>query len=111
MTWNNLADRMLRMCLKTFADPEIPITYRRGAVSVSLSEAVFDANYIAVDPETGAQITSVNPMIGVRLADLPDGEARQGDEVIRGGFLYRVVDKQPDSEGHAKLILHKVGAA
>lgn len=83
------------------------ITYTRGATSVPISKAVFDDNYQAVDPNTGAIITSTNPMLGIRLADLPGGEAQSGDTVTRKGITYRVIEQQPDSEGHARLILHR----
>lgn len=110
MTWQNLSDRMLRTCLKTFSDADdvAPILYKRGAATVSLSKAVWDANYLAIDPNTGASITSTNPMIGVALADLPEGKSLGGDTVERKGIVYRVINTQPDSEGHAKLILQKL---
>lgn len=107
MAWKNLSDRMLRTTLKTFNDADNAITYTRGGVSVPLSQAIYDDNYQSVDPDTGAPITSTNPMLGVRLADLPDGKAMKGDQIVRNGITYRVLEQQPDSEGHAKLILAK----
>lgn len=107
MAWNDLSDRMLRTTLKTFSDAS-PITYTRGATAVPISEAVFDENFQSVDPDTGAPITSTNPMLGVRLADLPGGKAQKGDKVTRNSIEYRVIEQQPDSEGHAKLILAKL---
>lgn len=95
---------MLRTTLNVFGEA---ITYTRGATSVPVRKAVFDANYQGVDPNTGAVITSTNPMLGVRLADLPGGEAREGDTVTRNGVTYRVIEQQKDSEGHARLILHR----
>lgn len=105
MAWDNLSDRMLRTTLSVFGSA---ITYTRGATSVPISKAVFDENYQAVDPDTGAIITSASPMLGVRLADLPGGQAQNGDTVTRKGITYRVIEQQPDSEGHSKLILHKL---
>ncbi len=104
MTWQNLSDRMLRTALSVFGET---VMYTRGTTAVPISKAVFDKNYVTVDPNTGAQIMSTNPMIGVRVADLPNGEAREGDLVTVRGVEYRVIDKQPDSEGHIKLILQR----
>lgn len=105
MAWGNLSDRMLRTTLGVFGEA---ITYTRGATSVPISKAVFDANYQTVDPNTGAAIISDTPMIGVRLADLPGGEWQEGDTVIVRGVTYRAVEPQKDSEGHAKIILHRL---
>lgn len=104
MTWAIQSDRMLRTCLAAFGEQ---VQYKRGAAVTIISKAVFDANYQAVDPNTGAIITSTNPMIGVRLADLPGGATQDGDEIIRKGVTYRVIEQQDDSEGHARLILHR----
>lgn len=102
---------MLSTTLKTFSDPEKLVQYTRGAVTVALDKAVFDANYVAVDPETGASVISKNPTIGAALADLPEGEARNGDivTITEGGVdrVWKVADYQPDSEGHVRLILRK----
>ncbi len=97
-------DAMLRTTLNAFG---VSATYTRDGLTVSIRKAVFDKNYIAVDPDTGATITSENPMLGVRLEELPDGKARSGDTVVVEGVTYRVVDQQKDSEGHAKLILKR----
>lgn len=105
MAWPVISDRMLRTSLAVFGET---ITYKRGATSVSISKAVFDENYQTVDVNTGAAIISDNPMIGVRLADLPGGEWREGDEVTVRGVHYRAVEGQKDSEGHTKIVLHRL---
>jgi hypothetical protein len=96
---------MLRTALNVFGEP---ITYTRDATVVALSKAVFDQNYQTVDPNTGTAIISDNPMLGVALADLPGGEWQEGDLATVRGVQYRVVDSQKDSEGHSKLILHRL---
>lgn len=95
----------MRTTLSVFG---VAITYKRGATSVPISKAVFDENYQTVDPNTGAAILSDNPMIGVRLADLPGGEWQEGDTVVVRGVTYRCIEPQKDSEGHAKIILHRL---
>lgn len=105
MAWGNLSDRMLRTTLNVFGEP---VTYVRGATSVLIRKAVFDANFQTVDPDTGAPIISDSPMIGVRLSDLPGGEWQEEDRVIVRGVTYRAIEPQKDSEGHAKIILHRL---
>lgn len=96
---------MLRTTLKVFGEQ---VTYIRGATSVSLNKAVFDENFQSVDPNTGAAIISDNPMIGVRLEELPGGEWEDGDTVVVRGVTYTAIEPQKDSEGHAKIILHRL---
>lgn len=95
---------MLRTAIRTFG---VPIVYIRGAQLTPLTNAVFDANYQEVDPETGAIISSVGPMLGVRALDLPE-LPQSGHQVSVSGVLYHVINVQPDSEGRLNLILHKV---
>lgn len=110
MNWKRLADRMTRTTLRTFSDNPggVPsVIYVRNGISTPLPDSVFDENYQSVDPDTGAAIISDNPMIGVALSDLPGGEWEEGDTVIVKGVTYRAVEPQKDSEGHAKIILHR----
>lgn len=107
MNWKNLADRMTRTALRTFSDDAAQVIYVRGGIQTPISDAVFDENYQSVDPDTGAPIISDNPMLGVMRSDLPGGAWEEGDTVIIKGVTYRVIEPQKDSEGHAKLILHR----
>jgi hypothetical protein len=95
---------MLKTALGTFGQQVI---YKRGLVSTTIDKAVFDKNYQAVDPSTGAIITSDNPMIGIKQTDLPDGVYMVGDEVQVDGVWYRAIQPQIDSEGGIKIILKK----
>lgn len=111
MNWEKLSNRMLVTTLKTFSVKSHAIIYMRDGVSVGLPNAVFDKNFVTVDPGTGAHVTSTNPMLGVALADLPGGKSQNGDfvSVTEDGVptVYKVVDGNQDSEGHTKLILQK----
>lgn len=111
MNWKKLAENMTRTTLRTFSDnPDgLPsVIYVRGVAQTPLPDAVFDENYQTVDPNTGAAIISDSPMIGVALADLPGGEWREDDTVIVRGVTYRAIEPQKDSEGHAKILLHRL---
>lgn len=57
-----------------------------------------------------AQVSTTSPQIGVDLADLAalGIDPAVGDVVTRAGIRYRVDDVQPDGEGGADLILHRV---
>lgn len=77
-----------------------------GESSVS-AIAVFDNQYQAVDPDTGAIVTSTGPVIGVKDADLPRAPLEE-DEVSVRGQSYRVIQVQKDGHGGSKLLLHKI---
>lgn len=69
--------------------------------------AVFDRDYQAVDPDTERVISSNQPMIGVRLRDLP-AKPCKGDHVVIGEEEFKVIDSQEDGQGGASLFLHVV---
>lgn len=114
MGWRSMADRMLGISVRTFSEPAAaadPV----GAVywltegdepGVPLPQAVFDTAHVAVDPETGAPISSVNPVLGVRLSDLPNYPTNR-DKVRVRGILYKINDVQPDGVVGVTIILKK----
>lgn len=97
---------MLRVCVNVFG---VPVDYRRGSTVTQIS-GIFDANYVEVDPDTGAYVMSAGPMLCVIASKLPDGKAFQGDQVTIEEIVYRVIEPKPDSEGAVKLILQRVTA-
>jgi hypothetical protein len=104
MDWAATKDSIIRAGIATFgecveyhAQLNVPIEVR----------AIFDAAYQEVDPQTGVAIGSAMPAIDVRIADLPTTPS-PGDKVSARGNLYRVVSYQPDGQGAARLVLHKL---
>lgn len=100
--FKTLVDRLLGIAVPTFGEC---VEYRPksgGAYSVI---AVFDNEAELVDPDTETLVSANNPRIGVRLRDL-ETTPRQGDKVVAGGKLYRVIDVQEDGQGGASLFLH-----
>ena len=114
MSWPALADAALRASMTAFGRS---VEYRAaGGERAENLRAVFDDAHVAVDPETGAEVHSTDPVLGVRLAALPDAirariEARttDGDTVIVGAVRYRVAEVMPDGQGGATLTLKLCG--
>lgn len=109
-----MADRMLGVAVRTFSEPQASLD-PAGAVywltdgvepGVPLPQAVFDTAHVAVDPETGAPVSSVNPFLGVRLSDLPNNPTSR-DRVRARGVTYRIHDVQPDGVAGVTIILKK----
>ena len=68
---------------------------------------IFDNQYEQVDPDTEQVVAANQPVLGVKLADLP-GEPERGDKVQIRGKWYRVIDSQEDGVAGASLLLHEV---
>lgn len=103
MSWSALTDNLTKATVKTFGQP---VTYQPLSLPAVSLMAIFDDKYQAVDPDSGAIITSTQPMLRVRIADLPRNPL-QGDLVTISGVTYRVNDFEPDGGGGAMLLLHK----
>lgn len=101
MSWADKQDSMHQNCLRTFG---VPVKYGRGAGVIEIT-AIFDCNYLEVDVNTGVPVSTTSPVLGVRVADLPDGRAEKNDRAEVNGTTYRVVNFKPDSCGGAKLFL------
>jgi hypothetical protein len=100
----DLASIALRAVVQTMGDRE-PVEYHRGQVAHEL-RGVFQAAHVALDPETGVQVRSTQPVLLINGADLPL-EPKQGDSVVARGATYRVRDPQPDGHGGWLLMLHR----
>lgn len=109
-----MAQRMLGVSIRTFSEPSASID-PDGAVywltdgvepGVPLAQAVFDTAHVSVDPETGAPVSSQNPILGVRLIDLPNNPTSR-DRVRARGVLYMISDVQPDGVAGVTIILRK----
>ncbi len=73
--------------------------------------AIFDAEYQVIDPNTEQVMSANQPGVGINLNDFPDGDPKQGDEVLIRGTKYRVSDKREDGQGGTILLLNKVKAS
>lgn len=100
-------DKLLDVALKVLGE-ESSVRYesvRGGAVEIS---AVFDKDWEGVDPDSETIISSNQPALGVKLADLPGGEAEQDDVFYIGKEKYLVWDVRPDGQGGATLLAHEL---
>ena len=97
---------VLGPCMGIFGSPTV-YQPNDGSASFPLT-GVFDRFHaeITFDDSTGAPISTMRPILGVRASDFPAGMTPgQGDKVTVAGETYLVMDKQPDGQGHVLLIL------
>lgn len=101
---NNLVSGVLKICIPTFGEP---IEYRPAKGGSFKLKAVFDREFLAIDPNTEATVSSNNPAVGIRLADLPV-VPKQGDKVKIENEIFKIEDSVEDGQGGATLTLIKV---
>lgn len=101
----DLANRALTAVVKVMGEP---VAIARGQ-STAQVRGVFQAAYVGLDPETGIQVRSTQPVVLVKRGDLP-WDPKQGDTVVARECTYRVRDAQPDGHDGWLLMLHRVPA-
>lgn len=105
--WLALADLANVAVRGTFSDVSDLIVYT-SAVAVGgpyTIAAPFDAEFESIEFSDGQPVSSVRPVIDLRLADiLPDVPAQDDTLTVRG-LVYRVTDVQPGGHGTAKIFL------
>lgn len=108
MGWGSMASRMVGVAVRAFSEEPNTVYWLVGGAEpgVALPQAIFDTAHIAVDPETGAPVSSANPVLGVRLSDLP-GPPTNRDLVRARGQLWRINDVQPDGVAGVTIMLKK----
>jgi hypothetical protein len=99
---NDLANRALAGVIRVMGEP---VTYTRGEHTAQV-KGVFQASHVGLDPETGMQVNSTQPILLVDGWSLPH-EPRAGDTAQVRGITYRVRDAQPDGHTGWLLMLHR----
>lgn len=113
MSFEELATDSLGICLSTLG---VQVSYVPGGVvsNAYTLQAIFDRVHDEADPETGALITTTQPLAGVRRGDVPDfdllADPTPSDELHYDGRKYRVEDTHEDGRGGLTLVLVDVGA-
>ncbi len=104
MAFRDLAGRALSVCVRTFGEE---LTYTPSAGGPAQIRGIWDWRHEAIDPDTGAVVSSNQVTAGVVLADLP-AAPQPGDTITRQGVVYRLSDPpQEDGQGGAVLFMHR----
>lgn len=113
MGWPQETAGVLRACLEEFQDTDTNgaprlVNYRPAGAAAFDVRAIFRAAHVQVDGPDGTAMSSVQPRLGLILAELATAP-REGDEVVVRDVLYRVQDAQPDGEGGVELVIQRIG--
>lgn len=103
-SFKHLVDGLLGVAIPCCGEE---VVYRPLKGGVFTIQAVFDSNFIEVDPTTEEIIASNIPRIGIKLNAIPF-LPEQGDDVYIEQIQYQVTDSQEDGQGGTTLTLHKV---
>ena len=105
--FGDLTRAVSSIVLDTFGEPVV--FHLEGQAQALPGRGVFSAAHQEVDASTGVPVSTVQPVLEVRLADLP-ATPTEGDAVTVQGVLYLIVEVRPDGHGFLKLMLHKGGS-
>ena len=86
-----------------------PFTHRPASGPDQAFAGVWSDAYMTADPDTGVQVMSSEPNVGVRLADFAVAPVKNAIIIKNAtGVQYRIRAVEPDGEGGALLVLEKV---
>ena len=110
MSWSDQVDDMQQELLDPDTGFGTPYVYTFSAGSTLALSGYFNAAYQNVKLDTdGSTITTVHPVLGVRLADFAGTVGPvQDDTVAVNGATYAIWDVQPDKQGD---LVNKSGGA
>lgn len=97
-----LADRAVRDRLGS-----VPVVYAPAVGAPVNITGIFDANYVLAD-EGHSGVEQVTPAVWLNLADLPLHPDLDEPQLSINGTLYKVRERQPDTMGSIRLLLHRV---
>lgn len=107
MSWREQTDRVLSGCVTAFGETITYIPALDPEGDGYALEAIFSTRYEAVDPDTGAAVTTEQPNLGVRLSQMESPPAQHDVVLLGDGRRYEVASIERDSGGGAKLLLHE----
>jgi hypothetical protein len=84
-----------------------PVCYQPSVGGNIDITAVFDEDFIAIDPDTEEVISSNAPRIGIKVSDLPFLPTDK-DHVVIGDRRFKVTDSQEDGQGGSTIFLNEV---
>ena len=99
-----MTHRLMEKCVNALG--ENVIYYPESQASVAI-KGIFNENFEHLDTDSGFQVVSSQPNLGIQKITLESKPAIQDQLVVRG-IVYKVVDVQDDGESAYKLLLHRL---
>jgi hypothetical protein len=105
--WEEDVTAAMRACTEVFGEGAGNVTYTHLGGEAYTLNGIWDADSIRVDPDTGVQIISNQPMISFALADM-QAQPDNNDLLTARGVNYRVREPEFDGQGTVTLMLYRV---
>jgi hypothetical protein len=86
-------------------------TYNPASGASYSVNGIFDAAYKSVDPNSGATVSTEQPIFTMAAADVRSGRPIQGDTITIAEIEYKIRDPQPDGKGLITLFLTEIDDA
>lgn len=107
--WEQMVDDAHAACEAVFGEGDEQVTITHYGGSAYTANGIFDAESIQVDPDTGVEVISNQPVMSFRLSLLQE-HPDDGDTVVIRGVTYRVIEPMGDGQGTVTVRLHRVSA-
>lgn len=104
MAWDSIKDTIMKTAVGTFG---VDVTYTPDGEDAVEIKGVFTRDYAQIPTGGGTPVSGFRSVLDIRLADLGDAEANQGDTLTIGDDSFEVTDVQEDGGAGARLILRK----
>ena len=102
---DDLANRAIKAGISVMGEP---VTLTRGGVAYQI-KGLFQETYKAIDPDTGAPVTTLQPVLVVNRRDFTF-DPKSGDLIAARGVNYRIRDVQSDGHTGLALMLQRTSA-
>ena len=104
--WDDLTAGVLDVETKTFNGRK-EITFNPDGEPSESIQAIFDRTYIGIDPDTGAEVSSTNPVLFVQLSQMTK-KPTPDDSFTVDGENFEIIDSDEDGQGGATIFLNSL---
>lgn len=109
-SWESIVDQAMQDCIDVFGEgaDQVTIQHYNGAGydAAYTVDGIFDAQSVQVDPDTGVQVISNEPMMSFKVSDLTQLLDNRDRIVIRG-VTYTVKEPEFDGQGTCTVMLFR----
>lgn len=111
--WEQTVTDAMHDCINVFGEGvdgmgvgRVIIQHAAGGPAYEV-DGIFEAESLVVEPESGAEVITNQPMISFALSDL-QRDPLQHDLIVIRGISYRVVEPDYDGQGTVTLRLNRL---
>lgn len=104
--WEIMVTEAMHECTDVFGEGEGAVIFTHVGGEPYGINGIWDAESVQIDPDTGVQILSYEPMISFALSDM-EAQPDNGDTVKVRNITYVVKEPLFDGQGTVTLLLYR----